>query len=304
MTSLSDKIKKQKLIISFLLIIMIFVSSGIFTINGLHKLGLLTRRIYEHPLVVSNASLHAALDITKMHRSMKDVVLANSTNEIEASLKDVKENEQEVYGHLDIIKKDILGEEGKALEKQTRELFVNWNPIREEVVLLLKAGNTQDAISITKAKGADHVANLEDKMLELTSYARNKADNFIYQAESKQSYFEKITSILTISGVLVSIIIAFLATRIVLKAERLLQDKNNNLQKALDEIKTLRGILPICSFCKNIRNDQGYYERIEDYIYKHSGVDFSHTICPSCMKKEYPEEYKRIALKKSSQKKQ
>jgi PAS domain S-box-containing protein len=71
-----------------------------------------------------------------------------------------------------------------------------------------------------------------------------------------------------------------------------------NLQKSLDEIKTLRGILPICSFCKNIRNDDGYYEQIEAYIHKHSGVDFSHTICPKCMEKYYPEEYKRMVLKK------
>ncbi|MCI5139174.1 MAG: GAF domain-containing protein, partial [Candidatus Electrothrix sp. AR1] len=51
---------------------------------------------------------------------------------------------------------------------------------------------------------------------------------------------------------------------------------------------------PICSFCKNIRNDDGYYEQIEAYIHKHSGVDFSHTVCPTCIKKHYPEEYKMI----------
>ncbi|MDH3347729.1 MAG: PAS domain S-box protein [Desulfobulbaceae bacterium] len=71
----------------------------------------------------------------------------------------------------------------------------------------------------------------------------------------------------------------------------------NELQSALSEIKVLRGILPICSFCKNIRNDEGYYEQIEAYIHKHSGVDFSHTVCPICMKKHYPEEYKMIFQK-------
>ncbi|MCP3927746.1 MAG: PAS domain S-box protein, partial [Bacteroidetes bacterium] len=60
-------------------------------------------------------------------------------------------------------------------------------------------------------------------------------------------------------------------------------------KKAEEEIKILRDILPICSFCKNIRNDEGYYEQIEGYIHKHSGVDFSHTICPQCMEKHYPE---------------
>ncbi|CAK8717643.1 PAS domain S-box-containing protein [Candidatus Electrothrix laxa] len=68
----------------------------------------------------------------------------------------------------------------------------------------------------------------------------------------------------------------------------------NELQSALSEIKILRGILPICSFCKKIRNDDGYYEQIEAYIHKHSGVDFSHTVCPTCIKEHYPEEYKKM----------
>ncbi len=66
-----------------------------------------------------------------------------------------------------------------------------------------------------------------------------------------------------------------------------LSQKNQELQDALEEVKTLRGILPICSFCKKIRNDQGAYEQIENYIHKHSGVDFSHTVCPECMKEHY-----------------
>jgi PAS domain S-box-containing protein len=65
------------------------------------------------------------------------------------------------------------------------------------------------------------------------------------------------------------------------------QERTNELQKALDEVKTLRGIIPICAYCRKIRNDDGYYERFEEYIHKHSGVDFSHTICPSCRAKYY-----------------
>lgn len=73
------------------------------------------------------------------------------------------------------------------------------------------------------------------------------------------------------------------------------------LQQSLNEIKLLRNILPICSICKNIRNDEGYYEQIEDYLYKHSGVDFSHTICPKCLKEQYPEEYAQIVAEGKKQ---
>jgi PAS domain-containing protein len=63
----------------------------------------------------------------------------------------------------------------------------------------------------------------------------------------------------------------------------------NKLQKLLDEIKVLRGIIPICSSCKNIRNDQGAWEQMEAYIQAHSEADFSHGICPDCMQRLYPD---------------
>lgn len=64
---------------------------------------------------------------------------------------------------------------------------------------------------------------------------------------------------------------------------------NEELRQSLEEIKSLRGILPICAYCKNIRNDQGYYEQLEKYLHEHAGMDFSHTICPRCVEKHFPE---------------
>ena len=61
------------------------------------------------------------------------------------------------------------------------------------------------------------------------------------------------------------------------------------LEKALREVKTLRGILPICSFCKKIRDDKGYWDQVEVYIHQHTEVDFSHGICPDCMRRHYPD---------------
>jgi hypothetical protein len=61
-----------------------------------------------------------------------------------------------------------------------------------------------------------------------------------------------------------------------------------NLEKALRQVKTLRGILPICSFCKKIRGDKGYWDQVEVYVTQHTDADFSHSICPDCMAKHYP----------------
>jgi len=62
----------------------------------------------------------------------------------------------------------------------------------------------------------------------------------------------------------------------------------NELQEALKEIKTLRGIIPICSQCKKVRDDEGAWDQMEKYISERSDVQFSHSICPKCKKKLYP----------------
>jgi PAS domain S-box-containing protein len=61
------------------------------------------------------------------------------------------------------------------------------------------------------------------------------------------------------------------------------------LQRALSEVNTLRGILPLCSFCKKIRDDKGYWEQVDVYIRKHSQADISHGICPACVRENYPD---------------
>lgn len=61
------------------------------------------------------------------------------------------------------------------------------------------------------------------------------------------------------------------------------------LKKAYAEITTLRGILPICANCHKIRDDQGFWQQVEQYIQQHIDVQFSHGICPECMKELYPE---------------
>ena len=70
-----------------------------------------------------------------------------------------------------------------------------------------------------------------------------------------------------------------------------------NLQKALAKVKKLSGMLPICSSCKKIRDDKGYWQQIEEYISKHSDLDFTHGICNDCVEKLYPEIYPKFKEK-------
>lgn len=73
--------------------------------------------------------------------------------------------------------------------------------------------------------------------------------------------------------------------------KRLEQEKEKlieELKAALAKVKTLSGMLPICAACKNIRDDEGYWHQIESYISEHSETEFSHGLCPECMKRLFP----------------
>lgn len=76
--------------------------------------------------------------------------------------------------------------------------------------------------------------------------------------------------------------------------ERIIAEKQrekviSELNKALSKVKKLSGLLPICSHCKKIRDDKGYWTQIESYIHEHSEAEFSHSVCEECAKKYYPD---------------
>jgi hypothetical protein len=69
--------------------------------------------------------------------------------------------------------------------------------------------------------------------------------------------------------------------RVEIEREKLIAE----LQRTLAEVKTLSGLIPICAWCKSVRNDQGYWQTVEQYVRSHSDASFSHSICPDCREK-------------------
>jgi len=78
------------------------------------------------------------------------------------------------------------------------------------------------------------------------------------------------------------------------RAEDAKEELIKGLQNAFEEVNLLSGLLPICASCKKIRDDKGYWNKIESYISSHSRATFSHSICPSCAQKLYPDLYNEI----------
>lgn len=86
----------------------------------------------------------------------------------------------------------------------------------------------------------------------------------------------------------------------IIELENRLSAKVDQLENALAEVTQLKGLLPICMYCKKIRDDQDYWHNIENYVHDHAGTDFSHSICPVCMKQIVEPQLKK-AREKGSQ---
>lgn len=78
--------------------------------------------------------------------------------------------------------------------------------------------------------------------------------------------------------------------------QRSLAERVRELEEALDHIKRLQGILPICSYCKKVRNDQNYWQQVESYVSEHSEARFSHGICPECLPRVLAEMRRELGI--------
>ena len=85
----------------------------------------------------------------------------------------------------------------------------------------------------------------------------------------------------------------------VIRLEKTLREKNAALSDALAQIKQLKGMVPICMHCKKIRNDENYWQQVEEYVAEHTEADFSHSICPRCLEEHYPDYARRKRVRET-----
>lgn len=73
-----------------------------------------------------------------------------------------------------------------------------------------------------------------------------------------------------------------------------LGEENRSLSDYINELKVLRELIPICSYCKSVRNEEGAYEAVDAYIHRHADANFTHTVCPTCMAEQHPAVYAKL----------
>lgn len=114
----------------------------------------------------------------------------------------------------------------------------------------------------------------------------------IFQATPAQTIYAMGLAIMELGWMVSFLMLNSQRLEVELKESQLhLVESVKSLTKALSEIKSLEGLLPICSSCKKIRDDRGYWNQLEKYIMMHSDARFTHGICPDCARRHYPEHF-------------
>jgi PAS domain S-box-containing protein len=149
------------------------------------------------------------------------------------------------------------------------------------------------AMNITDLDTPKTAREAPERIKRLLQGEQVKAEATHYTKNGETVYVEIIAGLIELGGH--KYILAYdrdITRRKIFEKER--ERLIHELQSALENVKTLRGLIPICAWCKKIRDDEGYWEKVEDYIQHHAHVSFTHGICPECLEKESPGVFQAI----------
>jgi len=202
---------RNRLTVGFGIPVVIILFISIYAMSKMIVLSDLTNKLYKHPFTVSTTVLEIESLITSMHRSMKDVALARSPEQIEKALNQVNDAESKVLKDFTILKERFLGNKDKivALEKQ----IINWKPIRDKVINYTRTEEYIKAADITKNEGVAHLQQIYTQLNYLHDFAFNKAAQFINNADTTLEDTQVGFIIFVAIGIILSAILGFVITQ-------------------------------------------------------------------------------------------
>ena len=201
----------RSLVLGFGLILTLLVCLAGFAHYHLKTISNNVKDLYHHPFAVSNAGKTIEANVLAIHRDMKDLVLLDSPEHVNSITAQISNREQDVLEAFDIIFDRFLGDK-KDISK-TYRLFLDWRPIRNEVLRLHSLGERKKAIAITKAQGAEHVAKLQSSVHEFVLFAENKAREFYNNSQISNKHSIYIIGLISVLAVITSFVIAVSVVR-------------------------------------------------------------------------------------------
>ena len=231
-------------------------------------------------------NLTMSLYKTAKQRKIAEEKLEESKNELQKIIQRqyvlVKESEAKYRNLFDNANDAILILENKIFTECNRKALEMFGCGEEYIIgryLFEISPEKQGDGSISREKAEGFLNAANNGISEIFEWLHKKADGTVFETE---------ISLNRISNTETSMLMVMIRDISVRKkAERERAETIKELTEALENIKTLKGLLPICSHCKKIRDDEGYWNKIEKYIEVHTDASFTHGLCPDCIEKFY-----------------
>jgi methyl-accepting chemotaxis protein len=175
----------QKMALGFGGIIILMIIGGIMAVNTASKLSDLTTNLYRHPLAVSTAIRDIKTDLMAIHRSMKDVAMAQSIAQLNEAQKTVDAYAKYTEASFATLNERFLGDKSDINDAQ--QLFEDWVPIRQKVIEQSAIQLNNNANEVTRTEGAPHIAKIMRSLDGLIRFANSKAKEFTQTAQTSGS---------------------------------------------------------------------------------------------------------------------
>jgi len=250
---------QYKITFSFSVMIFLLALGGGTAIFNAVKLANLTEDMYKHPFVVSNTVRDINIKLLMMHRDMQDVLLSVNERELHNAIEAVNATEKQILNDLDSIVVRFLGD--TAMVHTASQAVLAWRPIREEVIILMLAGNQTEAVSINKGKGADQVQHISDATQALIHFANTQAAAFHDEAEMNKKTTLFLLSVLLFFSILTAVIIYFYVVRMFTKVNlelmsyKHLIDQNMMIKTLNSEGKTTEISSAFCRYTGYLKEE-------------------------------------------------
>ncbi|MGO9414951.1 MAG: PAS domain S-box protein [Syntrophobacteraceae bacterium] len=250
--------------------------------------GQITAELLERSIRYSIVQKHADIELRRYRDHLEEVILERTGELQQANTKlqieiDVRRKAEEASRQLAAI---VEGSDDAIISQTLDGVITSWNKAAEILYGYTAAeaiGQKSTSLHIPPAH-IDEISNLlyrvgrGERIFHHEATYRSKDGHDIGVSLSISAIKDSAGNIIGVSTI----------ARDISERERVRKEREKliaELQEALVKVKALKGLLPICAWCKKIRNDQGYWQQIEAYIRDHSEADFSHGICPECAHK-------------------
>jgi len=225
-------------------------------------------------------------NLMNIQNGMRDFVTMGDTTALALCHRCIQ-HEPELYDRLVNLTRD-----NAAQQQRLKELSVAMKDVFSYDARLIDIYQRQGAVAVLRTEQTGEGGTVTGHALDILKMFTAEEQKLLDTRDAaEQADYYNAERLLIVGSVLAAVLLVlanFMASREMARRRRVEIEREKliaELQRTLAEVKTLSGLIPICAWCKSVRNDQGYWQTVEQYVHSHSDASFSHSICPSCREK-------------------